>query len=79
MKKEVKRIVHFCDEKDCKQEIEEFNVYINTCVICHKEFCKEHIATYKNDALFEDIAVCDQCFERLTKEFEKYIKESEQE
>lgn len=79
MKKQVKIFAHFCDKENCEHEIKDFAEYKNTCFICHKEFCDEHIAIYNNFDLQETFAICSQCFNRLSDEFEKYISESEQE
>ena len=79
MKVQVKIFSHFCDKEGCRNEIKNFEEYKNTCFICHKEFCDEHIAMYSNDDLKEAFAICDQCFNKLSDEFEKYISESEQE
>ena len=78
MKYPVKIFKVKCDYPKCDQEIHDFEDYKNTCFICHKDFCDEHIWLYQNTKDESDyIAICKNCFEKLAQEFEEHL-DSEQ-
>ena len=78
MKFQVKRIIRKCDKTGCENEIENFEEYKNVCFICHKDFCDKHITLYKNDDTAEEFAICSNCFNKLSDDFEKVISEDDE-
>ena len=77
MKYQVKRFIRKCDKAGCNKEIYDFEEYKNVCFICHKDFCNEHIILCcRFDDPTEKFAICDDCFNKLSDNFEQYIAEN---